>query len=216
MTRTTVVGLFRDSTEAQAAIHDLVNSGFLREDVSLVIQQGAAALTAEHGADTTESAPATTKGAAIGGTAGALLGLVALAVPGIGPVLALGPLAAALTGAGIGAATGGMIGALADMGVPEHESQYYEDAIHKGGSLVVVRASSDIAERAQDILDRHGALDVNDSVRQHETPVGDLHRTETANLGDEGGSTQWSHTALTASEKRFSTRAYPDNRREQS
>lgn len=199
MNTTAVVGLFRDATEAEAAIHSLENSGFQREDISLVRQDGITSAPADHGTSGTAT------GAAIGGAAGAVLGIVALAIPGIGPILALGPLAAALTGAGVGAATGGMLGALSDMGIPEHESRYYEDAIREGGSLVVVHAGADTAEKAQSVLDRHGALDV------HETGRTDGKGSE-ANFGDEGGSSQWSHTALTASGERRSSRVYPDKR----
>lgn len=201
MNTRTVVGLFRDHTEAEAAIYSLENDGFQRDNVSLVRHDGSGLATGEGN----HSASATTTGAAIGGAAGAVLGLVALAIPGIGPVLALGPLAAALTGAGVGAATGGMLGALSDMGVPEHESRYYEDAIRQGGSLVVVRAGEDTAERAQAVLDRHGAVGV------HETQGGDA-RAGKSNFGEEGGSSQWSHTALTASGERRASRVYPDNR----
>lgn len=202
MTTITVIGLFRDHTEAQAAIHDLENEGFQRSDISL-LARGAASGNVD--ADTEPDGSGTMKGAAIGGFAGAALGLAALAIPGIGPVLALGPLAAALTGAGVGAAAGGMLGALSDMGVPEHESAYYEDAIRKGGSLIAVHAGEDTAEKAQSVLDRHGALDV------HETESKDTESA--ANYGSEGGSSQWSHTALTASGERRRARAYPDSRR---
>ena len=203
MTNTTVVGLFRDHTEAQAAIHDLQNDGFQREDISLVSRDG----VAEPGhATESELNSGTAKGAAISGAAGALLGFAALAIPGIGPILAMGPLAAALTGAGVGAATGGMLGALADMGVPEHEGHYYQDSVKKGGSLVVVHTGVDTAERAQSILDRHGALGVEEN-----SGAGVPNATE-QNFGDEGGSSQWSHTALTASGKRSKARVYPDRR----
>jgi uncharacterized membrane protein len=199
MTIRTVVGLFRDRTEAEAAIYSLENDGFQRSDISLLRHGGSGDAVTQH------SSSSTTTGAAIGGAAGAVLGLIALAIPGIGPVLALGPLAVALTGAGVGAATGGMLGALSDMGVPEHESRYYEDAIRQGGSLLVVHASVDTAERAQSILDRHGALGV------HGTEEGGT-VTSKSNFGEEGGSSQWSHTALTASGVRPASRVYPDNR----
>jgi uncharacterized membrane protein len=203
MTNTTVIGLFRDHTEAQAAIHDLENDGFLRKDISLVARDGAV----DPAGHDVELGSGTAKGAAIGGAAGAMLGLAALAIPGIGPILALGPLAAALTGAGVGAATGSMVGALSDMGVPEHESHFYEASLREGGSLVVVHAGVDTAERAQSVLDRHGALGV-----EEDRTLAVRNETE-ENFGDEGGSSQWSHTALTASEKRSNARAYPDSRK---
>lgn len=154
MTRT-VIGLFRDSNEAQAALQDLHSAGFTREQFNLVAYNGSGANAEESGLGAN-----TAKGAAAGGVAGLLLGLAALAIPGIGPILAAGPIAAALAGAGVGAAAGGMLGALADMGVPGHEAQYYEEAIRLGGTLLIVRGDKDQAEDAQSVLDRHGALEV--------------------------------------------------------
>src|SRR3954454_16480128 len=102
MNTITVVGLFRDHTEAEAAIYSLENDGFQRDNISLLRHDGSGAGVPDH----SQGPSGTSTGAAIGGAAGAVLGLVAMAIPGIGPVLALGPLAAALTGAGVGAATG--------------------------------------------------------------------------------------------------------------
>ncbi len=150
-----VVGLFRDPIEAQVAVRDLEQAGFDHSNISVVTHQ------ATHQRSTTdagEHTSGTIKGAAIGGVAGALLGLAALAIPGIGPVLAAGPLAAALTGAGVGAATGGMFAALSELGVPEHETEYWAEGIRGGGSLVIVHATEETGDRAQSILDRHGAV----------------------------------------------------------
>ena len=169
MTRT-VVGLFRDPVEAQVAVRDLELAGFAQSDISVVTREGSASEEHTSGA---------MKGAAIGGVAGALLGLAALAIPGIGPVLAAGPIAAALTGAGVGAATGGMFGALSEMGVPEHEAQYWEEGVRRGGTLVVVHATAETSDRAQSVLDRHGALDDEadaDSSRRRARTYERLHR----------------------------------------
>src|SRR5215203_306556 len=161
MTRT-VVGLFRDSNEAQAALHDLEGAGFTREHLNLVAYDGSGQYT-DVVSQGNELGSNTTKGAAAGGIAGLLIGLAAVAIPGVGPILAAGPIAAALAGAGVGAATGGMLGALADMGVPGHEAKYYQEAIRRGGTLLVVNAGSeDMAERAQSTLDRHGAIDIDE------------------------------------------------------
>jgi hypothetical protein len=211
----TVIGLFRDSNEAQAALHDLEAAGFPVDNLNLVAYDGSGVYSDvlrrgnELGANTT-------RGAAAGGVAGLLLGLAAVALPGIGPIVAAGPIAAALAGAGVGAAAGGMLGALADMGVPGHEAKYYEEAIRRGGTLVIVRAlGEDMAERAQSLLDRHGALDVEAAAadwRQEGWNPQDPH-SDAPDYGDEGGSSQWSHTALTAAEERSKARVYPDRRR---
>ena len=212
MTRT-VIGLFRDSNEAQAALHDLEAGGFTREHLNLVAYDGSGQYT-DMVRQGSELGSNTTKGAAAGGVAGLLIGLAAVALPGIGPIVAAGPIAAALAGAGVGAATGGMLGALADMGVPGHEAKYYEEAIRRGGTMLIVRSETSMAEQAQSILDRHGALDVDQRVQQWRAEgwsPDDTH-SDASNYGDEGGSSQWSHTALTASEEKRSARVYPDKR----
>jgi len=103
-------------------------------------------------------------GGILGGLAGLLVGLGALTIPGIGPVLAAGPLAAALgttlAGAGIGAAAGGLVGALVGIGVPEEEAEYYAEGVRRGGVLVSVHASDATADDATSALRSSGALDV--------------------------------------------------------
>ena len=94
-----------------------------------------------------------------------MAGLAGLAIPGIGPILAAGPIAAALGGAlggaGLGAVTGGLIGALTDMGVPEHEARHYENAVREGKTLLTVRAQDDAsAERVASILENCGPVDI--------------------------------------------------------
>jgi len=158
MTRT-VVGLFRDRNEARAALHDLESAGFVREHLNLVAYDGSGT-SSEIGDQGSGLGSHTSAGAAVGGLAGLLLGLAAVAIPGIGPIVAAGPIAAALAGAGVGAATGGILGALVDMGIPGHEAGYYQEAIRRGGTLLIVRTGEVLAERAQSTLDRHGALDV--------------------------------------------------------
>lgn len=212
MTRT-VVGLFRDSDEAQAALQDLESAGFTRDHLNLVAYDGSGQYTdlAKRGS---ELGANTTKGAAAGGVAGLLIGLAAVAIPGVGPIVAAGPIAAALAGAGVGAATGGMLGALADMGVPGHEAKYYQEAIRRGGTLLIVRTDEAMAERAQSTLDRHGAIDIDEhsAAWKAEGWAPDDTHSDAGNYGDEGGSSQWSHTALTASEVRKGSRMYPDRR----
>lgn len=100
--------------------------------------------------------------AAIGGMAGFVIGIAALAIPGVGPLIAAGPLAMALTGAAAGAATGGLIGALTHHGVPEETAHRYSKAIGAGRIMVTVHASEDRVDDAAAILDRSGAVDVDE------------------------------------------------------
>jgi hypothetical protein len=177
MTRT-VVALFDDFSSANDAVRDLVNNGYSRDDLSMVANDAEGKygqyLSSENKA--TMDTSATSEGAGVGagigavlgGIGGLLIGLGALAIPGIGPVIAAGPLAAALTGlagAGVGAVaggvTGGIIGALVDLGVPEESAQYYAEGVRRGGTLVTVRTADDMTDRAVDILNSHNPVDIN-------------------------------------------------------
>jgi hypothetical protein len=182
MTRT-VVALFEDFNTANGALRELVDNGFSRDDISLV----ASDMDGEYGryvetgrqedVDTSSAAQGAGVGAgigaALGGLGGLLIGLGALTIPGIGPVLAAGPLAAALTGlagAGAGAVaggvTGGLIGALVDMGVPEETAQYYAEGVRRGGHLITVRTADHMTDRAVEILNRHNPMDINERASQ--------------------------------------------------
>ena len=171
----TVVGLFDHFADAQMVVQNLVDGGFRREDISLAANQTATGYTGDgsdlnNGQLTAGEAAGQDAGvgAGVGGVVGLLVGLGALAIPGIGPILAAGPLAAALgvtvgstlTGAAIGAAAGGIIGALTHLGVPKDQAEYYAEGVRRGGTLVTVSASDDDAQRAVDIMNGAGAVDI--------------------------------------------------------
>ena len=100
-------------------------------------------------------------GAVLGGAFGWLVGTGALAIPGLGPFIAAGPIMAALAGAGVGAAAGGLTGALVGMGIPEYEAKRYEGRLKEGGILLSVHCdTSDEIKRAKEILERTGAQDI--------------------------------------------------------
>lgn len=159
----TIVGLFDQFSDAQQAVRELVDIGFLRDEISLVAndakgEYGQSIAPADQMSNTVAGAGT---GAVLGGIGGLLVGLGALAIPGIGPVIAAGPLAATLLGAGVGAAAGGMIGALVDAGVPEEQAGYYAEGVRRGGTLVSVRAEDEMmVDRAVNVLERRGAVDV--------------------------------------------------------
>jgi hypothetical protein len=167
----TVVGVFNSVHDAKNAVQHLENQGFSRDDVSLVCSNVASGYDRLTEADRSAMADKTSDvvadagiGAAIGGVGGLLLGLAGAAIPGIGPILAAGPIVSALTGAGIGAAGGGLIGALTESGVPEEHANYYSEAVRRGNVLVTVRAEGERADRASEVLDQHGAFDVDERV----------------------------------------------------
>lgn len=158
----TIVGLFDTFTEAQGAVQELVNKGFSRDNISIAANNATGEYTQSTASDEEWSGTATgaTTGATIGGIGGLLVGLGVLAIPGVGPIVAAGPLIAALTGAGIGAVAGGLIGALTDIGVPEEEAGYYAEGVRRGGTLVTINAEDGMADQAIDILEDHNAVDV--------------------------------------------------------
>jgi hypothetical protein len=166
----TIVALYDTVNAAERAVRDLHSAGVADRDISLM----AADTHGEYGRSLkmkTEDSSATEKGAglgaALGGLGGLLVGLGALTIPGIGPVVAAGPLAtavAALAGAGAGAlaggAAGGLLGALVDAGLPEEQAQVYAEGVRRGGTLLAVRVPDDLLEPARDILERHDPVDV--------------------------------------------------------
>ena len=162
----TVVALFDDVDTAQRALEELLSNGFDRNDVSVVRTNAkgdyaTGSTTDTSAADASGAAAGAGIGAALGGIAGLVIGLGVLAIPGLGPVIAAGPLATTLAGAGIGAAAGGIIGALTDVGIPENEAGYYAEGIRRGGTLLTVRASDDKVTRATQILNRFSPVDIN-------------------------------------------------------
>lgn len=168
----TVVGLMDTPAEAESVVRDLAQScGCERSDIGLMARgpqseaTGATGATSEHSGSGSEMASGALKGAGTGAAVGGVLGLVAgaasLTIPGLGPLIAAGPIAAALGGAGIGAAAGGLIGALSNLGVPEEEAHYYAEGVQRGGTLVTLHArSDDVADCAAEVMRRHGAVDI--------------------------------------------------------
>ncbi|MHB0857334.1 MAG: YsnF/AvaK domain-containing protein [Anaerolineae bacterium] len=162
----TVIGAYDDRTEAERVVQALADEGFSRNDISLMVRhEGAEAGDGERGRGNKAGEGAGIGagiGAVLGGAGGLLVGLGLLTIPGIGPVLAAGPLAAALAGAGIGAGAGALVGALVGLGIPEEEAEYYAEAIRRGSTLVAVKAQDNMANRALSIMSRFNAVDIED------------------------------------------------------
>ena len=173
----TVVGLYEDFVDAQAAIKDLVDSGFDRADINVIATDRETYRT-NATTDTTTAADidddlitdtnqlgedvaaGMATGGVIGGLGGVLLGLGALAIPGVGPIVAAGPLVAGLTGAGIGAAVGGLVGALVNWGVPPAEAELYAESVRRGHILVGLKTDESRVDHATDIMNRYDPVDV--------------------------------------------------------
>lgn len=174
----TVIGIFDTREQAEAVIGDLIKAGLERTEISILARDTTSA-PATGGTTTavdedTVTGGDTAKGALVGGVGGLLLGLGALAIPGIGPVIAAGPIAAALTGAGIGAAGGAVVGALTDSGVPERDAQFYAERLNSGGTLVTVTCDDTLADPASHVMEQHGAKDVEEKmVHSGSTPIRD-------------------------------------------
>lgn len=158
--------------QAQAIVRSLSASGFVDEDVSVLFpdRKGTRDFAHEHGTKAPEGGVAgAAAGGAVGGTVGLLAGLGLLAIPGLGPFLAAGPILAALSGAAVGAGGGGLVGALVGLGIPEVQAKVYEGKV-KGGSILICAHCKDHAkqERAETIFKEAGADDVAGVI---ETPV---------------------------------------------
>jgi hypothetical protein len=166
----TVVGSFDSISEAASAARDLRAAGFMDNDVSVIANNQQR--SGDPGVEVTEpdkvsgTATGIVAGGALGGAAGLAVSLMGLAIPGIGPILAAGPIAAALAGAGAGAVAGGLIGGLTDAGVSETHAEYYAEAVRRGGALVTVRADEARADEAEAIMRRHAAFDIEDRATQ--------------------------------------------------
>ncbi len=156
-----VFGICATRAQAEACISKLQNAGFRIDDISVLMsdQDTTRDLAVEK---TTKAPEGVTTGVSAGGVIGGALGLLAgigvLAIPGLGPFIAAGPIMGALAGLGVGTAAGGLIGVLAGMGVPEFEAKRYEGHVKEGGILVSVHCeSSEHVDRAKGVLKAAGA-----------------------------------------------------------
>jgi hypothetical protein len=168
----TIVALFDDYREAEGAVRELESMGVPSTDMNLIAnnagnrygnypQYGIDRPTRTDHTDTASGAGTGAGiGAVLGGAAGLLAGIGALAIPGVGPVVAAGALAATLAGAGVGAAVGGLVGALAEAGIPREHADIYAEAVRRGGTLVTVRTDDGLSDRVSDILNRHSPVDI--------------------------------------------------------
>jgi hypothetical protein len=161
---TAAFGIYRDRASVENAVDMLRQRGFRNTDISVLFphNEGTKDFATEKNTKAPEgTAAGAGTGAVIGGTLGWLAGIGALAIPGLGPFIAAGPIMAALAGVGVGGAIGGLTGALIGMGIPEFEAKRYEGRIKEGGILLSVHCDdSDWTKKAKEVLEHTGAEDV--------------------------------------------------------
>jgi hypothetical protein len=161
---TSVFGIYTSYTNVENGVDGLKAAGFSNRDISVLFPESAGSKDFAVAKATKAPEGATTgagTGAVVGGALGWLLGIGALAIPGLGPFIAAGPIMAALAGAGVGGTVGGLAGALIGMGIPEYEAKRYEGRVKDGGILLSVHSdSSDWTKRAKEILESTGAQDI--------------------------------------------------------
>src|SRR6202521_1326161 len=161
---TAVFGIYRNRNGVENAVEALKQDGFRNTDISVLFPENEGTKDFAHEKSTKApegTAAGATSGAVIGGGLGWLAGIGALAIPGLGPLIAAGPIVAALAGAGAGGVVGGITGALVGMGIPEYEAKRYEGRVKEGGILLSVHSdNSDWTKRAKEILERTGAQDI--------------------------------------------------------
>ncbi len=161
---TAVFGIYPTRVKVEGAVDALKAAGFRNSDISVLFPENTGTKDFAHEKNTKAPEGAATgagTGALLGGGLGWLVGIGALAIPGLGPFIAAGPIVAALAGAGAGGAIGGLTGALVGMGVPEYEAKRYEGRVKDGGILLSVHSDdSQWTKKAKEILERTGAEDV--------------------------------------------------------
>ena len=155
----TIVGVFFDRSDAEEAVEEIRNRGFTEDEISIVArEESLSSDSGDEGDDFLDHdlTTGTSTGGAIGGLAGLLVGAGAMAIPGIGPILAAGPIAAGLTGL----VAGGLVGGLVDLGIPQDRSERLEQEVQQGGILAIIEAENDESEEISETLRDYGAKDV--------------------------------------------------------
>jgi hypothetical protein len=162
--KTAVFGIYTNANQAERVVDRLMAEGFRSDDISVLLPDNQSTKDFAHEKNTKAPEGTTTgvaAGGVVGGTLGLLAGIGALAIPGVGPFIAAGPIMGALAGLGVGGAVGGLIGALVGMGIPEYEAKRYEGRIKEGGVLLSVHCdTSQEISRAKDLLKHTGAQDI--------------------------------------------------------
>jgi len=159
-----VFGIYPTAEAAERTVDSLLAAGFPNDSISVLLPDSRSTREFAHEKGTKApegTAVGATTGGVLGGALGVLAGVGALAIPGIGPFIAAGPIVAGLAGLGAGGAVGGLVGALVGIGIPEYEAKRYEGRVRGGGTLLSVHCdTSDQLVRAKDHLKASGAHDI--------------------------------------------------------
>lgn len=159
-----IVGVFQSEHEAIRAIEDLKQQGYRSDEISVVAKDknDMAAVSESTGTKAPEGiATGAATGGMLGGLTGLLVGIGALAIPGVGPIIAAGPIAAALTGAAVGAGAGGLVGGLIGLGIPEEEANRYNTYVRDGNILVLVDSNASRNDSVHDTFRMNNSLNSN-------------------------------------------------------
>ena len=161
---TAVFGIYSSGEHAERAVEKIIAAGFPSANISVLLPDSRSTKEFAHEKGTKAPEGTTTgatAGGVIGGTLGILAGVGALAIPGVGPLIAAGPIMAGLAGLGVGGVVGGLVGALVGMGIPEYEAKRYEGRVKGGGTLLSVHCDTSMqVSRAKDLLKATGAEDI--------------------------------------------------------
>ncbi len=169
-----VFGIYATPNLAEIAVDHLLANGFTNSDISVLLPDDESTRAFAHEKNTKApegAATGVTAGGVVGGTLGLLAGIGALAIPGVGPLIAAGPIMGALAGLGVGGTLGGIVGALVGMGIPEYEAKRYEGRVKDGGTLLSVHCDdSQEVSAAKEVLEATGAQDIS-SADEHSSPT---------------------------------------------
>jgi len=160
----TIVGSFDSYPTARRVARALMDEGYMSRDIGIMASNASGEY---RGTDDEKDSHTTTcalTGGVVGGAAGLAASLMALTIPGLGAIVAAGPLIAMLSGAGAGAVAGGLIGSLTEAGVSPEQANYYAETVRRGGAIVTVKVDESRADRAAEIMRANGAIDLDERV----------------------------------------------------
>jgi hypothetical protein len=165
---TAVFGIYPSAEQAERAVDTLIAAGYPSAAISVLLPDSQGTREFAHQKNTKAPEGTTvgvTAGGVVGGTLGVLAGVGALAIPGVGPLIAAGPIVAGLAGLGVGGAVGGVVGALVGIGIPEYVAKRYEGRVKNGGTLLSVHCdTTEQISRAKDLLKGTYATDIASTV----------------------------------------------------